>query len=319
MTAECRIDGRLYRIDFQRGRSIAIPLRFDAAQPNSYDVPPARARAYEDGSFVGDTRRGGSCNFDVVTLIPHCNGTHTECVGHISRERISVEQVLQPELSPATLLSVTPVDARSSGEHYEPEVEDGDLFITADSIRKGLQAMPVTQERLHASSVAETAAPSFPEGTPLPAGEAPYSPAAEAGTAAGQEFLRALILRTTPNATGKTSRRYMTEAAPYFSLEAMDLIRTLGVRHLLVDIPSLDRTFDQGIMAAHHLFWGVSRDSDESHAAYTSPATVTEMIFVPDDIPDGWYILDIQIAAFVADAAPSRPILYPLTPMQYGV
>jgi arylformamidase len=289
MTVECMIDGQSYRIDFGRGRSIAIPLRFDAAQPNSYDVPAAKARAYEDGSFIGDTRRGGSCNFDVVTLIPHCNGTHTECVGHVSRERISVEQLLQPELSPATLLSVTPVDARGSGEHYEPAVENGDLFITADAIRKGLQAMPVSLE---------------------------HPPA---GAEGGPEFLRALILRTTPNSTGKTSRRYMTEAAPFFSLEAIALIRDLGVRHLLVDIPSLDRAFDQGIMAAHHLFWGVSRDSDELHAAYTSPATVTEMIFVPDDIPDGRYILDIQIAAFVSDAAPSRPVLYPLTRLQDGV
>ncbi|MBR9978292.1 MAG: cyclase family protein [Bacteroidetes bacterium] len=313
MTVECMIDGQSYRIDFRQGRSIAIPLRFGGAQPNSYDVPAANARAYEDGVFIGDTRRGGSCNFDVVTLIPHCNGTHTECVGHISRERISIEQILQPALSPATLLSVTPVDARSSGEHYEPAADDGDLFITADSIRKGLLATPVTTENQRESSGTETVASASIDAKQIPAGGESRTRAAQAAPALGSEFMQALILRTTPNTTEKISRRYTTDAAPFFSLEAIDLIRTMGVRHLLVDIPSLDRAFDQGIMAAHHLFWDVPYGSNDVPNAQASPATVTEMIFVPDDIPDGCYILDIQIAAFVSDAAPSRPILYPLT------
>ena len=29
-------------------------------------------------------------------------------------------------------------------------------------------------------------------------------------------------------------------------------------------------------------------------------------------IRDGWYLLDLQIPAFLSDAAPSRPILYPV-------
>jgi len=43
-----------------------------------------------------------------------------------------------------------------------------------------------------------------------------------------------------------------------------------------------------------------------------SMRTVTEMIYVPDDLPDGRYVLDLQIAPFVSDAAPSRPILFPI-------
>ena len=34
------------------------------------------------------------------------------------------------------------------------------------------------------------------------------------------------------------------------------------------------------------------------------------MIFVSDDVKDGEYLLNLQFAPFVADAAPSRPILY---------
>jgi hypothetical protein len=40
---------------------------------------------------------------------------------------------------------------------------------------------------------------------------------------------------------------------------------------------------------------------------------VTELAYAPDAAPDGLYLLDLQVPAFVADAAPSRPVLYPLT------
>ncbi|HNB56593.1 MAG TPA: cyclase family protein, partial [bacterium] len=73
-----------YAIDLNSPLDISIPVYFDGLQPNTYGVPVASARAYEDGKFVGDVRRGGSCNFEEYRIVPHCNGTHTECVGHIS-------------------------------------------------------------------------------------------------------------------------------------------------------------------------------------------------------------------------------------------
>ena len=36
------------------------------------------------------------------------------------------------------------------------------------------------------------------------------------------------------------------------------------------------------------------------------------MIFVDNNISDGSYLLNLQIPAFVADAAPSRPIIFKL-------
>jgi hypothetical protein len=41
-------------------------------------------------------------------------------------------------------------------------------------------------------------------------------------------------------------------------------------------------------------------------------ATITELIYVPAEVNDGLYLLNLQVAPFVADAAPSRPVLYPL-------
>jgi hypothetical protein len=85
----------------------------------------------------------------------------------------------------------------------------------------------------------------------------------------------------------------------------MAAIAARGVRHLLVDFPSIDRMHDGGRLANHRTFWNMAGAADTGR-------TVTEMIYVDDDIPDGRYLLNLQIPAFAADAAPSRPVIYPL-------
>jgi hypothetical protein len=42
--------------------------------------------------------------------------------------------------------------------------------------------------------------------------------------------------------------------------------------------------------------------------------TVTEMIHVPRELDDGRYLLELGVADFALDAAPSRPRLYPVEP-----
>jgi hypothetical protein len=46
-------------------------------------------------------------------------------------------------------------------------------------------------------------------------------------------------------------------------------------------------------------------------------ATITEMVFVPDAVADGIYLLNIQIASLETDASPSKPVLYPLLPTEH--
>ncbi|MDT8325132.1 MAG: cyclase family protein, partial [Bacteroidota bacterium] len=81
---------------------------------------------------------------------------------------------------------------------------------------------------------------------------------------------------------------------------------------------SLDRARDEGRLSAHHLFWEVEQGSHRVDAAEHSMRTVTEMIYVPNHLPDGRYFLDIQLAPFVADAAPSRPILFSIDTEQHS-
>src|SRR5215213_180315 len=118
-----QINGRNFNLDLSQPIDISIPLSFNGQQPNAFGVEPATSTACEYGSLMGDTRRAGSCNFEQVTLIPHCNGTHTECVGHITNERISVLDCLQDTFLPAVLVTA------------ESEFHIDDLVIS----EKGLQ------------------------------------------------------------------------------------------------------------------------------------------------------------------------------------
>ncbi len=130
MIAEFNINGIHYKCDFAKPRSLAIPLLFNGVQPSSYGVPKAVSSAYEDGNFVGDVRRGGSCNFETIEMTPHCNGTHTECVGHITKERVSVTDSLKVRMSKCALISLEPKSASETDEEYNPTMQNSDKIIT---------------------------------------------------------------------------------------------------------------------------------------------------------------------------------------------
>src|SRR5690242_3032424 len=101
MVQNIEVNGLRYRSGSEDAIDLSIPLKFNGEQPNAFGTELATAAACEYGTLVGDTRRGGSCNFEKLSLIPHCNGTHTECVGHITDERMSVRDSLRDALVPA--------------------------------------------------------------------------------------------------------------------------------------------------------------------------------------------------------------------------
>lgn len=115
----------------------------------------------------------------------------------------------------------------------------------------------------------------------------------------------AVVIRTLPNPRTKLSRSYSHTNWPYLQAEAVELLAKAGVSHLLIDTPSVDKEKDDGALLAHKAFWYLDGQP-------RLKATITEFIYVPDDVPDGDYLLELQVAAFVNDAAPSRPLLYPI-------
>jgi arylformamidase len=255
MIISLKIGERTFQIDSKEPLDLSIPLIFNGPQPNAYGVEPATSTACEYGDLFGDTRRGGSCNFERVSLIPHCNGTHTECVGHITNERISVRDCLRDVFIPAMLISLKP----------EGMEESDDLLIT----RKSLEAADGVVLSEHA-----------------------------------------LIIRTLPNDASKLTRKYGDVIPPFFTTEAIEYIVELEVKHLLVDLPSIDRIYDEGKLLNHRIFWNVEKGSFEVNEKTRMNATITELIYVPNEIEDGEYLLNLQIAPFASDASPSRPLLF---------
>ncbi len=114
-----------------------------------------------------------------------------------------------------------------------------------------------------------------------------------------------LIVRTLPNDIGKLTRDYSGTNPTYFTTTAIQYINSLGIKHLMTDLPSIDREEDGGTLAGHKAFWDYPDFSDTSK-------TITEMVFAPDFIQDGLYFCNIQIASIESDASPSKVVLYKL-------
>jgi arylformamidase len=265
--------GRRYAVDVAGGVSLAIPLDPHGAQPTHFGAPAAHAAPLAAGGFTGDTRLGGSCNCETITLVPHCNGTHTEGPGHVTRERLSVHDRATEALQLAALVTVTAEDAAACGETSDPAPQPGDRLITARGIEAALAALDLRADAR----------------------------------------CSALVVRTLPIGVDARARDWMAPPLPpYFSLEAMALLVARGVRHLLTDLPSVDRLLDEGRLAGHRVFFGLPPGSCAAAEVGRPESTITEMICVPATLADGLYALSLQLAPWVTDATPSRPLLYPL-------
>jgi kynurenine formamidase len=117
----------------------------------------------------------------------------------------------------------------------------------------------------------------------------------------------ALVLRTLPHRDNDGHRDWSGSNPCYLQSTACSWLRSIGVKHLLLDLPSVDREEDGGVLAAHHAFWDFPNTVDLER-------TITELLHVPREVRDGEYLLELQLANFTNDAAPSRPVLYAIMP-----
>lgn len=123
----------------------------------------------------------------------------------------------------------------------------------------------------------------------------------------GNKKREAIVIRTLPNTRSKKSRQYSNTNPTYLLEDAANLLKTKGIKHLLIDLPSVDKEKDRGELLAHNAFWNTK-------GKLRLDATITEFIYVSNKIEDGCYMLNLQIAPFENDASPSKPILYKVIP-----
>ena len=265
MKIEIEVLGRRYEVDWRRPVELAIPLDFHGDQPRAFGLERAMSQPVEAGGFVGDTRRGGSANCESLEMTPHANGTHTECVGHLTRERIWVGDAVSEPLLAATLLTVRLTSFADTDDVYRGVSDSSDLVVCS-------AALDQSYENLQP-----------PEG-----------------------FSTAVIVRL--EADFEPLADHSGTNPPYFTDEAIRWLRQKSCEHLLVELPSIDRESDGGILPNHHFFFGVYPDKRAD--AQARRRTVTEMITVPADAVDGPYALSLRFPRFQLDAAPSRPVIY---------
>lgn len=242
MKTTIQLENESVTIDLSQPLDISLPVQHHAGVRAWYIDPPQIKHVEVDG-YVGNVQLGGSTNFNDIIFNPHSHGTHTECIGHITKEFHSVNDALKNTFFKAQLISVTP-----------QEIDD-DLVIN--------------------ESVLATIAPG----------------------------IQAIILRTVPNSDIKKTTNYSHSNPPYLDAGLMLRFRESGINHLLIDLPSVDKEKDGGALLAHKEFWNFNEKQ-------RLDATITELIYIPDAIKDGIYMLDLQVAPIENDAAPSRPILY---------
>lgn len=200
------------------------------------------------GDFVGSTAEGGVVNFFNIRLNPHGNGTHTECVGHIARERYVLRECLREHHFIAKIVSV-----------YPQKTDNGDRVILRDQLCEVL----------------------------------------------GNEAIKALVIRTLPNDDLKMRTNWSGSNPPYLHHEAVRYLVDCGIEHLLLDLPSVDREEDEGKLLGHRAFW-LYPEAVRKHCS------ITEMVFVPNSVKDGYYLLNLQTTAIDLDASPSKVVVFPI-------
>ena len=247
MIAAIHRNGQTFTTDLSKGTDISIAI----GDARCYYAPPVNAVPVEIGSFIGSVKMGGSVNYYQLTSCPHGQGTHTECVGHITEQNQSINKVNKDFHFVGMLVSASLT-----------EKTNGDLVVMKDDIKSSFLKKTIDVD--------------------------------------------ACIIRTIPNALTKIGKDYSGANPPYLDVGVIQFLKEQGIRHLLVDLPSVDREVDEGALICHRTFW-------DSEVNQNSKNTITELVFVPERLSDGLYLVNLQVSPLEMDAAPSRPLLYPLS------
>lgn len=106
------------------GIDLSLPLTPDPTATSAWYCPPVSIEPVRMGNWVGEVAQGASVNFRNITFNPHGNGTHTECLGHITREPYTLQQCMRDYFFYARLVSIAP-----------QRLENGDEVITDAHLR----------------------------------------------------------------------------------------------------------------------------------------------------------------------------------------
>ncbi|UKN00864.1 cyclase family protein [Paracrocinitomix mangrovi] len=242
-------------IDTDAPIDISIPIHNGKNPVLAWYYGPIELTPVMTDQFIGDVNQGGAVNFRHLSMNPHAHGTHTECVGHISKEWYSINKCLKTFHFKAALITVVPAKV------FNDEFQKEDDVVQVEAIKEAIDNLDLPQD------------------------------------------VDALVIRTMPNGINKLSKNYSSTNPIYYDEACIHFINDLGIKHLIVDLPSVDREEDKGVLAAHHAFWDYPNNPQLEKS-------ITELVFIPDEVKDGIYVANIQITSLENDASPSKVVLF---------
>ncbi|WP_439127514.1 cyclase family protein [Polaribacter sp.] len=245
MKAIVEYNSRKITVDISNPIDISIPIDPKKKNVNAWYIDDPKIFPQEfDGEKV-KVSEGAVVNFNDIHFNPHSHITHTECVGHITKEIHSINKNLKYFIFLAEVVTIAPL------------FHNGDFIIGVKQLSKALR----------------------------------------------NKKRDAIVIRTLPNLEDKKSMQYSNTNPTYLSEKAAIYLREKGIKHLLIDLPSVDKEKDDGKLLSHNAFWNTG-------GKVRMDATITEFIYVPNNVEDGEYLLNLMIAPFENDATPSKPVLY---------
>ena len=245
MKAVIEYNSRKIEVNISNPIDISIPIDTSKNSVSAWYIDGPKISAETQDGYEISVANGAVVNFNNINFNPHSHITHTECVGHITKEVHSVNKNLKYFIFLAEVVTIAPL------------FHNGDFLIGVKQLR----------------------------------------------TALGNKKRDAVVIRTLPNLDDKKSMDYSNTNPTYLSEKAAIYLREKGIKHLLIDLPSVDKEKDEGRLLSHNAFWNTAGD-------VRMDATITELIYVPNAVEDGEYLLNLMIAPFENDATPSKPVLY---------
>lgn len=140
------IDSEHY-FDTEKGVDISIPLSDKGKTVSAWYCDPIKITPVKTEHFIGDVNQGGSVNFRNIFLNPHGNGTHTECVGHISKENFTLNQCLKEFHFFGDVISLAPT------EYFNVEFNQKDYVIDAEILRTAIEKVTAKEDNFQFSKV----------------------------------------------------------------------------------------------------------------------------------------------------------------------
>jgi arylformamidase len=117
-------------VNFDAAVSLALTLDFGKDHPRHFGSPPATSTPFTSGSFEGAVAVGASCNCQRISLVPHCNGTHTESASHLTIQQQSLQDIVPHGPVSALLLTVQPRLHTDTAESSLPAAQGADRLVT---------------------------------------------------------------------------------------------------------------------------------------------------------------------------------------------